>query len=67
MAMRKKRITKVQTTQLEILKDMLVNGTDEEKNAISELLAKREKQAKLEALIKKRDELNELIDEFEKE
>lgn len=64
--MRKKRITKVQTTQLEILKDMLVNGTDEEKNAISELLAKREKQAKLEALIKKRDELNELIDEFEK-
>lgn len=65
--MRKKRITKVQTTQLEILKDMLVNGTDEEKNAISELLAKREKQAKLEALIKKRDELNELIDEFEKE
>ena len=65
--MRKKRITKVQTTQLEILKDMLVNGTDEEKQAISELLAKREKQAKLEALIKKRDELNELIDEFEKD
>ena len=64
--MRKKRITKVQTTQLEILKDMLVNGTDEEKNTINELLAKREKQAKLEALIKKRDELNELIDEFEK-
>lgn len=65
--MRKKRITKVQTTQLEILKDILVNGTDEEKNTINELLAKREKQAKLEALIKKRDELNELIDEFEKD
>jgi hypothetical protein len=62
---RKKRITKEQKRQLEILKDMLVNGSNEEKAAIANLLEKREKQAKLDELLKKRDELNKLIDELE--
>ena len=62
---RKKRITKEQKRQLEILKDMLVNGSNEEKVAIANLLEKREKQAKLDELLKKRDELNKLIDELE--
>lgn len=61
---RKKRITKEQQRQLEILKDMLVNGSNEEKAAIANLLEKREKQAKLDELLKKRDELNKLIDEL---
>lgn len=62
---RKKRITKEQKRQLEILKDMLVNGSNEEKAAIANLLEKREKQAKLDELLRKRDELNKLIDELE--
>ena len=62
---RKKRITKEQKRQIEILKDMLVNGSNEEKAAIANLLEKREKQAKLDELLKKRDELNKLIDELE--
>lgn len=62
---RRKRITKEQKRQLEILKDMLVNGSNEEKTAIANLLEKREKQAKLDELLRKRDELNKLIDELE--
>ena len=62
---RKKRITKEQKRQIEILKDMLVNGSNEEKAAIATLLEKREKQAKLDELLRKRDELNKLIDELE--
>lgn len=62
---RKKRITKEQKRQLEILKDMLVNGSNEEKTAIANLLEEREKQAKLDELLRKRDELNKLIDELE--
>jgi hypothetical protein len=61
---RKKRITKEQKRQIEILKDMLVNGSNEEKEAIATLLEKREKQAKLDELLRKRDELNKLIDEL---
>ena len=43
---------------------MLVNGSNEEKEAIATLLEKREKQAKLDELLRKRDELNKLIDEL---
>lgn len=44
---------------------MLVNGSNEEKTAIANLLEEREKQAKLDELLRKRDELNKLIDELE--
>ena len=63
---RKNRITKEQKKQLEILKEMLVNGSDAEKNAIAKILEQREKQAKLAELIKERDKLNKLIDDLEK-